>query len=513
MSQITISPEFFSKARNDYRNWQWALLREFFQNSIDCGSTQVDVTIREAGGGCTTVIVANNGSPMTEDILVGKLLALGASGKDFADGSVGGFGKAKELLYFCWEAFKIHTGRLEVSGAGANYKLRRNAPHLEGTTSTITIPEECGADLLQQAKRFISLSNVRCRFTVNDEQVVGKMRRGYYRRDLPFGRVYTNKQASRLLVVRIGGTPMFTQTTKYDGCVVVELGGISSDVLMSNRDGLRWQQQAQLDEFLTDLITNKRKALKSKPIEYLRYRGNRVYCQGFAAQAAKHAAKHTAAKTVAARSVEEGGPSLGSVVTSGDTGQYDNRPVVERNYGQIRFNRDGSQPTPEQHQELVDAGVYVLASAFVIKNETGYKVKKQYRPDSPDFCKYAYRIMTIWTKLLVKLHEVYGWDDKFTVGFIFSDDEVLAQYEYTEEHGKVYYLNPVNIADGKYTRRYNYSPRRARGDLNQLAITAVHELVHGMGYLDHDENYANKLTDMAGLLLSHLPELISCYKK
>ena len=95
-SQVKIGPEFFIKAKNDYSDWKWALIREFFQNSIDCGSRQISIDITYANGK-TTLTISNDGEPMTEQILTEKLLSLGSSGKGFA-GTVGGFGKAKELL-------------------------------------------------------------------------------------------------------------------------------------------------------------------------------------------------------------------------------------------------------------------------------------------------------------------------------------------------------------------------------------------------------------------------------
>src|SRR5262245_20842128 len=105
MPQIKIGSEFFAKAKNDYEDWRWALIREFMQNSIDCGSDRIEISVIETNGS-TILSVVNNGDPMTEDILVNKLLCLGGSGKNFQD-AVGGFGKAKELLYCCHAGYSI----------------------------------------------------------------------------------------------------------------------------------------------------------------------------------------------------------------------------------------------------------------------------------------------------------------------------------------------------------------------------------------------------------------------
>src|SRR5262245_12122396 len=96
---VTIGPEFFTKSFNDYRDQFWAFAREIMQNSLDCGATAIDITVVEVpDDDQTLVVVRNDGAPMTRDILVGRLLSLGSSGKDF-QGAVGGFGKAKEILY------------------------------------------------------------------------------------------------------------------------------------------------------------------------------------------------------------------------------------------------------------------------------------------------------------------------------------------------------------------------------------------------------------------------------
>src|SRR5262249_9698442 len=115
---VTIGPKFFKKAFNDYADKFWAFVREVMQNSIDCGSTWVRVDLRLTGDGGTLVIVENNGEAMTRDTLVNKLLSLGESGKDFQAGAVGGFGKAKEILYFAHKHYQIESGLWVVEGSG-----------------------------------------------------------------------------------------------------------------------------------------------------------------------------------------------------------------------------------------------------------------------------------------------------------------------------------------------------------------------------------------------------------
>jgi hypothetical protein len=462
MAHISIGPEFFTKAKNDYANWGWALIREFIQNSVDCGSKRIaiDVEYDCLGVGQTKLSVANDGEAMTKDILVGKLLSLGASGKDFA-GSVGGFGKAKEILYFCWDRYTIYTGNMLVEGSGAEYELKK-AKKINGTISTVWIRGLHTDRLMAQVRTYLSLAQLDVSFTLNGENISASLHKGYFRREMSCGRLYTNRKVSNLMVVRVNGTPMFTIHIPFKGCVVLELDGTSASNLTSNRDGLRWEQRQEVDEFVRDLSVNKRKALETPKVVYRRYPGSRL----------------------------------------GQRGRGSLQATVDKLNGQA----SGGQASFQAATRIEEAA-NSLAHEMIVKNETGKAVKPQFQPDSEKFGQYAEKIIGIWSRLLVKLHELYGMKAEFSVGFLFTDSTTIAQYEETDEYGVVYYINPVK-SDG--TKRYKYSPRN-RDELNSLAIVALHELVHGMGYMDHDENYSSQLTEAAGKLLSHGPELAECY--
>ena len=87
MASFKIGREFFAKSKADYADWRWSWVREISQNSMDCGSSQIDVTIERKGEN-TQIAVSNDGQPMSEDILIDKFLTLGGSAKD---GGVGRF--------------------------------------------------------------------------------------------------------------------------------------------------------------------------------------------------------------------------------------------------------------------------------------------------------------------------------------------------------------------------------------------------------------------------------------
>jgi len=493
MAQVKIGPDFFQNAKKDYANWRWALAREFMQNSVDCGSTEIRVAVQRVGED-TELTITNNGEPMSQDVMVDKLLSLGSSGKRF-NGSVGGFGKAKELLYFCWKRYSIHSGTHIVEGCGAEYTIRR-AKDVEGTVSTVLIPGDEVHDLRSYFRLFTAMSNIKTCVWVDDQLVDDRLHLGHFRRALPFGRVYTNKQLVNALVVRISGTPMFTSYTRYSGCVVLELSGASADNLTANRDGLLSTQRSQVEQFLADLMVNKSKALHEHRTEYTLYPGAKLKVSGFQKRAAQLAAK----------------PQSEAVLHAARAEAFEPAPIVLQvelaaSYAQLDTREYGASV-----QDAMVAKEMRIASNFVIKNETGNVVKPGFRPDSDRFSPYAYRMLMMWTRVLLELHRIFEIEGDFSVGFLFTKEDIIAQHEYSHEYGRVYFINPVIVDGCNWTKRFQTSFNKARGDLNQIIITALHEIVHGIGYSDHDEAYANKVTDMAGQILGHTRELVNAIR-
>ena len=53
-NRITTGPELFAKTKNDYASFPWALVREFFQNSMDSpGCDGMDVEVITVEGNVT----------------------------------------------------------------------------------------------------------------------------------------------------------------------------------------------------------------------------------------------------------------------------------------------------------------------------------------------------------------------------------------------------------------------------------------------------------------------------
>jgi len=103
MPSITVPKEFFVKERRMYSYWQQAFWREFFQNSVDAGSTKIDVRLSVNSDYAVEVVFTDNGCGMDRDTLERVYFRLGASTKSGAD-MVGGFGRARILTCFSMDS-------------------------------------------------------------------------------------------------------------------------------------------------------------------------------------------------------------------------------------------------------------------------------------------------------------------------------------------------------------------------------------------------------------------------
>lgn len=475
-NSIAIGPEFFSKAVNDYANRYWAFAREITQNGLDApGTTTIDITV-EYLPGCdqTWVSVANDGEPMTREILEGKLLSLGGSGKAGDADAVGGFGKAKEVLYFAHKGgYSIQTGHLCVIGRGAGYDLTETPFVLNGTRSDVLWEGDVAERLIEQFRKLVGMTQRRVAFTLNGEPLDAGLRKGNKCREFDWGTVYANPAISYNLVVRVKGVPMFTRPTQSKKGVVVELAGSSVERLTSNRDGLRYPACYQLDDFVTSLAVDTRSALRTQEPEYLHIEGNKF----------RH--DRPVAEAVAEQVLEALDRARSAALTVSAS------PRIGR--GTATFDATVATATPR-----------CKLGNFIVKNTTGRKVPARFRPESPTFAAGAARLARWWATSLVALHQIADHEASFSIGFIFSTD-CAAEFEHGR-FGKVYYINPCDPSDGKFRLRYTAKDR------HRIIASAAHEFTHGLDFDYHNEEYSTKLTEVMGLVIQNMRRFNRCFK-
>lgn len=507
---VAIGSEFFAKARNDYDDWIWALVREFQQNSIDCGSKNIYVRCAHHDG-TTTLVVENDGHPMSQSILVDKLLCLGGSGKNFEQGSTGGFGKAKEILYFCHKSYQIESGDLKVTGNGAVYELTTDNQNLSGTRSTIKIDGDHEQDIVDAMRKFAMYSqwNGNLFIAQSDgdwEQEFCDLRKGSSRRDLGFGKVYTNRSHSYKLVVRMNGIPMFTYPTGFDRCVVVELAGQSDGVLTSNRDGLRQPFKQELSDFITELSVDKRSALKARSVpRYVHYNGSKL----------------THYNRLDVASVVTGSVQVESPVESPEPirgVEVDGNKVIQASVESVettdKWGSSAKDYSTSAYTREVPERIVTLGTDFILKNETGLKVPNHFDPASTEFSSYSEKLVRIWGRLVLEMHRLFDHESSFSIGFLFDGGDVGAtEAEYEKgDYGEVYYLNPAEVVEQTRTYSKSFKKRFKLTERDRLISIAAHEFVHGLGYGWHDERYANKLTDVLAKVMKHRKRFNWCFK-
>ncbi len=475
MATVGIGPQFFKKSLNDYRDWLWAMPREALQNSMDAPHSKNIHVWTELKDGNTVFSWGNDGDPMSKDELVGKLLTLGESGKDF-QGTVGGFGAAKLILLFSHLHYEIYTGHFYVNGSGGNYTLEERDHYYPGTLTKVTVEGDKRQNLLDNLRVFLCMSQWHGNIKVENQDFTEKMKKGSRRREFDWCTIYTNKSITNRMVVRIHGIPMFYRYVDCNGrCIVVELKVADATVLQSNRDALKSEYQAQLDAFIDEITVDKASALKDDEPHYTHFHGNKL--------------------TNVARAKE----TLNDIISAA----YATVPVPcddEKDETIIEGRQTPiARPAPVS---VRDTGKHSkLKHEFVIKNNIGMEIPVHYIPS--DFSEYSTKLTKIWAQVLLGLHDLFNKQSAFSVGFVF-DESHEAQFERRSEYGPVYYINPITVVKQKASGSRSLSKRWKFNTAGRWAILAdaLHEFVHGaIGLHYHDEYFSTTLTEMTGVLL------------
>lgn len=485
MAQVKIGPSFFAKAKNDYSNWYWALIREALQNCFDApGSTVANVVIEWTANGDTLFHFENNGSSMDELEMVDKLLALGESGKDGVS-TVGGFGKAKELLYLTHEGYTITSGDLHVVGCGGEYTLSHLDSGFNGTRSVVCVKGDVVERLCENVRQFAMSCQWHGTLTLNGQNLCTRNRLGHKRRDLGWAAIYTNNSCVHRMIVRVHGIPMFTRYVSIDKCIVVELSGTSLQALSANRDSLQWEYSCKLDSFVTELTVDKSKALSRKEPTYIRFTGEKFKLRSEEQIEQLVSAAYATVPVATSKDVER-------MAAEGKTGVVDRATAYDEPQTSVRVEGTGQV-----------AGC--CSYEFIVKNSLGMRVPDHFLPGY--FSAYSKRLVKIWIQCLMELHRVLGRSDDFAVGFVF-DDEIEALHESGGEYGRVYYINPACVTEQKSSKSRSLRKRWKFNADGKYALLsrALHEFVHQEAGA-HDESYATRLTKLTGVAMGKIGRL------
>ena len=469
--KVEVPQEYFLKmAKADYEDYRQALAREFLQNSIDAGADRVDVAI---DGERRTVTVIDNGCGMDEETILTRLLVLGGSKK--AEGSVGAFGKAKELLYFSWSRYWIETRNLEVKGRGADYEVREVATEVDGVASRIRIQKDESMKSIANAFRAVAAKmETDARIFVDDQEVETQVKRGELKKDLGWAKVYWTAEPNRWhMAVRIDGIWMFDRYIGEDyGNVVLELERSSLECMTSNRDGLVHKYRLELDKYLKKLAADRVEALTpDRKLVRRRLRGSG------AIEVAEVELEQVETDFDFAMALAV---AIGGKAGSGE--------LVEQRI--MRKLKEDPVRSWEDYEEWLDRQTTWLQNFsyepdFVMKHTEAQRNRvKQYMRTQE-----AAVLAKIWTETVRQVLMDAGRSLVFTAGFVFDPDHE-AQIEELTDGSVVIYVNPWKVGEWGGWEKKKLSNRRLL--VTDMKDKAIHEVAH-LRCSYHDEMFVDEM--------------------
>lgn len=262
---IEIPQDYFARsaAREYADDAGLALVREFTQNSCDAKAKTVEFTFRANN----ELVVSDDGKGADAKTIRERVLTPLESFKDA--GAVGGFGKAKELLFFANSQWKIRTRDVEVIGSYLTVtSFRTGLENAPGFLAVVTLPEGLYKSALRNVRDFLESSErPGVSWILNGDQVKTRIKRSKRcAKDFGFAKAYVERDcADTRIIFRTGGllTAMrYAYHPQEVGRVVLELVGNSVDLLTPARDNLRlYEHRRAVDEWLNALVTDYKRTL------------------------------------------------------------------------------------------------------------------------------------------------------------------------------------------------------------------------------------------------------------
>lgn len=268
--QVQVPHSYFQKAKSEYADWRWAMIREFIQNAYDAQATAIDFRLTVNAMGRTELQVNDDGIGMDQDTLENVLLCMGGSKKPA--GSIGGFGIAKAILFFAHHSYTIQTRELLVQGSGGEYRLQIDGDIIDGTRMMVELTD--GVSMMDAWREritryvracFMEYSTGRPVMIRLDGQELPQNNDCVYDFNVqtPLGAMWYDEipASSRSeIVVSVAGLPMFTETFYSSANQSALSGGLELDAgsaaLTANRDGFTSAVREQFAKVVGGLVQN-----------------------------------------------------------------------------------------------------------------------------------------------------------------------------------------------------------------------------------------------------------------
>jgi hypothetical protein len=546
-----VSPDFWSKLLERYRNWELAWWREVAQNSRDAQATQLDWSIApgtyrdiETGQETEAMVVTayDNGVGMDAEILRKALLTRGGSVKPEA--AVGGFGDAKNLILFPWLGWKVETRNLVAFGQHESVMeppgIEVAASPIQGTRITVWMPltQTTAETYAQQLLGRSYLPGVRIR--LNGKPAAADLIGGEEVSKVAIadsdGRTVgeivahhqPNARANKGLYVRARGVYMFEEwgASTIPGVVYVDVNAPAKLVFDASRNSLIGPARSFVETLKERLAKEPEAVIRSKKWKAEKiYRGTGAIevREGRAAEiAAKVVAKHAAQmakrreqkKPPSAADAKQMAEDVGQEIEQEELSEAPPVTPEEETAQRMKSSRETATRLV-QHAAAQAATTEQVATAvryamwkpdlFMANQMPFWKPPAALEPETME-AKYIV-LLRAWTEACKFGLNVLGEFRPFGVGFIMMLDginklPVLGAYQ-RHEGTDWLMINPVKFDRGRYDFEAHEHVWTMTGDrldlatdegVEELCSTAVHEITHLQGFKDHDSGFASQLT-------------------
>jgi len=515
---------WFSNVLRDYQNnfgekW-W---REAIQNAVDAGAKHVVCSVQPTAEGHIEVSIEDDGSGMSQEVLVGAFLTGGGTTKQEGSSTFGGFGRAKELLILPWIRYEIHTRDLLIASRQAERAPLQRVTRRVGTRLTVVMPASKHATAADAAAYIKRCDLPGVKFTVNEERFVANLARrnqpvrekayAVRRDDGSTGHFtvkifYDEKNTSYPweAQIRLNGLFMFDQwiSNKPKGLVLVEIEGAAKDVLTSNRDSFSSSEvRRDLDDFAQEVSREKEQALRKKSgmVREKYTGGGKFQAQLDTPRRSEDAALREASILEIAGPMdgEISQAALQEIVRSMDgyREQQDPSAVLSFAQGDAMAAIIESVMHPRSGERLGSDVIETLAKQlawspdyYLVNDVEGFKVRAKFRPES--MTREVRTLLRVWAEMCRFVLCLLGCARPFGVGFVFSRSSLA---EYRKEEGEEWLmLNPLPQL-AAHQEDPDLIDLSDPHQLLELYASAVHEVTHMANQCSfHDSDFAAALT-------------------
>jgi hypothetical protein len=410
----------------------------------------------------------DDGCGMNANIIRDKLLVLGGSQKK--EGSVGGFGKAKEILFFAWSQWSIKSSQDGTTLYEINNEMIGKEP-IRCIETECKIGTEISINLYEEGsiydagfwkykvEHFLSFLSTEATICLDGEEVKCEKVKGTLKSSELADFIVDKDFESSKMVVRLRGIPMFWRMMpNLESTVYVELKGESVNFLAANRDNLVYPFRSKLDEKINEMIVDPRSATEKKP---------QMVIDTFAGLNVMDKLNEFHHPEVTDHKKD----FIEAIIAQNTTSGITNYKAVEEQV---------SDTFPELGQLVSD----MLEGSKHEIGPMGYEFMVERREDTKNYpmkidSKKLQTILHYWTNIILKIEEEFNQNVEIGVGFTF-DKECNAKV-FRKYSKRVFLINPNAVESTK--------GKIATGI--EIFMLAAHEYTH-CWYSEHNELFASR---------------------